>query len=255
MKSLKHIKKVIRIFQFTASLLISSGAYSQSVPLLLEKNPLYSHQKDIINGIKWVYEMKYRGSPFLSEKYWPTATVEYDSREFTGVRMNYDLYTGKFIVYIPEKGNEKYVVPSKDRLEGFSYKDSLTGIFRRFRYFQAPGTKEKRLYEVAWKGESILYLVRRQVNTHTRIANGYLGDYVRGNELYFVMADQSGTFRNKRSLFILLNSHLPELRKFIRRNKLKINPHHPDDVVPLLKYYEKIVKEQSGIENKAGSNG
>ena len=247
-----NVKKTVILFQIALCIFFSFSAYSQDIPKELKTNPLYSHQKDIINGIKWVYEMKYRGSSLLSDKYWPTAEVRYNGEDFHGVRLNYDLFTDNFIVFVPEKGSEKFVVPRKDYLEKFSYTDSLTGVNREFEYFQLPGTREKKLYEMAYRGNSMLYLVRHEVTTRSKIENGFLGDYIRWVDLYLKIGDTFGSFKNRRTLLKLLGDHLPELRKFIRKNKLKINKHNYDDVTPVLKYYEQLNGKTSTSTESGG---
>ncbi len=236
-------KFVCLVLPFMVYLLSNMNAFSQELPAELRANPLYSHQSDIINGVKWVYEMKYRGSPFLSEKYWPAANVRYNGEEFNNVRLNYNLFTDDFIVYVPLKGNEKYVLPVKDYLEGFSYTDSITRIYRHFEYFQLPGTRGKKLYEISYRGDSILYLIRHQVSTRSDIHGGFLGDYIRWVELVIKYENNFTSFKNKHALLKLLGKHPKELRKFIRKNGLKINKKHYDDVVPVIRYFEQLEKE------------
>ncbi len=240
-RSSRAEKYVKRAFLLVAvMLLLPTVAFPQGIPKELSDNPLYSHQKDIINGVKWVYEMKYRGNPFLSDKYWPLAEIRYHGEDFTGVKMNYDLYTDQFIIFIPEKGKEKYVLPRKDYLEGFTYTDSMTGVRRHFEFELVPGTKEKRLYEIAWKGRNVEYLIRHEVTTKSRIENGFLGDYIRRVGLYLIVGDRFGSFRNRRTLLALLDDHFDEMKKFIRKNRIKINIRHYDDVVRVVKYYEQL---------------
>jgi hypothetical protein len=118
----------------------------------------YTTSNDIINGRKWSYEKKYLGSPLLTDDYWPEADILYNGVQFTCKLMNYDLQRDELIIYYPEKGKEKYVVLSSEKLRGFTFKDTLLNRTRVFEFIQLPGKSGRSLYENIKTDKVSLYI-------------------------------------------------------------------------------------------------
>jgi len=233
------VKKILMSVLLVSLWIMGLSTFAQEVPEEIISNSLYSQSKDIINGTKWVYEKKYRGIPYLVGNNWAIVNVNYNGKPFKGVSLNYNLFTDEFIIFVSEKENKKYVVLSKDFLESFSYKDTLVNKDRFFEYFQLPDTKEKRLYEVTYKGKS-LFLIRHTKVVRSKIADGFLGDYISSVDLYIKVDDKFEAFSNKKDLLLILGKHTQEFKKFIRKNKFKINKWHFENITPLIEYFDEL---------------
>jgi hypothetical protein len=238
------IHKTVAFFFVAFSLLISQTIHAQNVPVEIKTNPLYSHNKEIINGTKWIYQKKYRGIPFLAGASWVSGNVMYRKEIFEDVQLNYDLYTDEFILFVPDEANKKFVVVSKDFLQSFSFTDPTTHKNRFFEFLQLPGTKEKQLYEVAYSGNSTL-LLRHKKKVSSKVADGFLGDYVTSVGFYLKTGDHYQTFKKKKDLFKILGKHIPELRQFIRKNKLKIKTKNYTDIAPVIEYFDQLEAQKN----------
>jgi hypothetical protein len=203
----------------------------------LTKNELYSNSKNIINGTKWIYELKYLGSPLLTEKYWPKADIVYNGVHYIGIQMNYNVYKNEIIIYYPEKGNERYVVISNKYLSGFSFFDSETDRKHSYEYIELPGFKGKALYENASIGKTSFF-IKPMKTIEVRSSGNGQGEFSSLYEYYIDVGNGFKSFSSKSQFIKLLAKHSTELKRFIRKNKLKINYKQPENIIPVLNYFD-----------------
>jgi hypothetical protein len=226
------------------SIFLSSGDSTKEdraravVNELMNMKP-YNASYDLLNGTKWVYQKKYKGNPFLAQEYWPTAVLVYRGIRYTGLNINYDLYTDKLILLYAEDNGKKYFVLSNDYLESFSFTDTLSQNEHIYEYFNIPGTEGKDLYEKVYDGETAL-IIRPRCEIRFEKSGMYLGEYVRSYDYYVRVGDTYVPFQSKRTLLHALQRNIPELKKFIRKNRLKINKLRPDHIVSVLKYFDAL---------------
>jgi hypothetical protein len=205
---------------------------------ILLRDP-YSNANDIINGRKWKYEKKYKGSPLLTEDYWPEADVLYNGIHFTGRLMNYDLNKNELIIFYPEKGKEKYLVLSNEKLSGFTFKDSLLRRTRIFEYFNLPSTQGKSLYENVSVGQVSLY-IRPVKSIRLKSSGKSLGEYTVSYAYFLNNGKGYFGFRSKSQLISLLEDHGAELKRYIREKELKINNQKPENIISVLRYFDEL---------------
>jgi hypothetical protein len=228
--------KKIQVLLLLGILFSTLPSPAQNCLDVLKSNPLYSDSNEIINGRKWDNETRYIGSPLLKE-YWPKGDVLYNGVLFRGVHLNYDVFRNDLIVYHAEKGQEKYVVINKDHLSGFSFNDSLLQRNRQFEYTEPAGIAGKALYEKI-PLDKISFFIRPMIKFDATPSQKALGKYTAYN-LYYLDTGKGFTgFRSKNQLLKLLENNRTELNRFIRKQKLKINNKHPEDVVAAVRYFD-----------------
>jgi hypothetical protein len=200
-------------------------------------NKLYSNSNDIINGKKWINEKRYSGSPLLMENYWPIADISYNGSVYKGIQMNYNVYKNDLIVYHPVKGTVKYVVLSKDILSGFSFTDTVSNRKCSYEYIELPGIKGKALYENASVGKVSLFIKPTKIIEHKSV-DSELGEFFNFYEYYLNSGNGYYSFRSKSQFLKLFENHVTELKRYIRKNSLKINNQHPENVIAVLRYFD-----------------
>ncbi len=205
----------------------------------LQQRELYAVSKGIINGTKWTFRKVYRGNPYLSEGYWPMAELVYKGTRYTGFYMNYDLYHDHLILLLDENGSRRYIVLSNQYLDSFSYTDTLSRRERQFTYVEIPGTQGKALYENVYQGRTS-FLIRPRCEIKHEASGGFPGEYLRSYEYYIGVQGRYERIHSKKTLLDALRRDIPEVKRFIRRNKLKINKNHPENIVPVLRFYDEI---------------
>jgi hypothetical protein len=205
----------------------------------LQSMGLYSISKDIINGTKWTYQKIYKGNPFLSEEYWPVADLVYGGIQYSGFHINYDLYNSNLILLYDDNDNKKYVVLSNKYLESFSYEDTVSNKEHHYEYVRIPGTNSKELYEKVYSGETA-FIVRPECEIKHETTGSFPGEYLRSYEYFIQVEGKYERIHSKKTLLNALKRNVPEVKKFIRNNRLKINRKHPENIVPVLRYYDEL---------------
>jgi sialate O-acetylesterase len=205
----------------------------------LQSMDLYSFSKDIINGTKWTYQKIYKGNPFISEEYWPIADLVYKGVKYSGYHINYDLYKNNLILLYDDNNNKKYVVLSNNYLESFSYTDTVSNQEHHYEYFRVPGTNGKELYEKVYGGKTS-FIIRPMCEIKNDPTSNFPGEYSRSYEYYIEVEGEYERIHSKKTLLNALKRNVPEVKKFIRKNRLKIDKNHPENLVPVLKYYDEL---------------
>ena len=200
----------------------------------------FDEPTNILNGIQWVYLKQYWGNPFLSQDYWPDAVLVYRGIEYTGLKINYDLYTDQLIILYVDDDSKKYFVLSNAYLESLSFTDTVNNAEHIYEYFKIPGTDDRDLYEKVYDGETAL-MIRPRCEIQLERSGMYMGEYIRSYEYYVRAGDRYIPFHSKKTLLNALQRNNPELKKFIRINRLKINKLRPDHIVLVLKYFDTLL--------------
>jgi sialate O-acetylesterase len=205
----------------------------------LQSLELYSISNDIINGTKWTYQKIYQGNPFLAEEYWPMADLVYGGIQYAGFYINYDLYNNHLILLYDDNNIKKYVVLSNEYIESFSYTDTVRHQEHHYEYFRIPGTNGKELYEKVYEGKTS-FIIRPKCEIKYGTSGSYPGEYLRSFEYYIQVEGKYERVHSKKTLLNALKRNVPEMKRFIRQNRLKISRKHPENIIPVLKYYDEL---------------
>ena len=235
----KYFKQIFVCILIFLCFIIGKTAYSQNCLDNIHRNPLYSNSKSIVNGTKWVYEKKYLGSPLLFENHWPKADILYKGVQYNGILINYDLYKNQVIMFDPEINKKKYVVLCMDYFSGFAFFDSITGRKHMYEYMELTGTRGKALYENA-TSTKIPFFIKPVKTIEARSANKDMGKYTGHFDNYIGTGNEYVIIRSKGQLIKVLAKHITEVKRYIRRNNLKINNQHPENIIAVLNYFDTL---------------
>lgn len=210
--------------------------YSQNCLDKINQNNLYSGSNDIINGVKWVYEKKYLGSPLLMDNYWPKANISYKGFSYTGIILNYDVLKNELIVFRSDNGKDKFIVLAIDNLSGFSFTDTVLNRKHFYEYIKLAGTSGKALYENA-STDKITFYIKPVKSVEVKSSDGQ-GTYSDSYDYFIDTGTGFNSFRSKKQFIKVLSNHSTEVSKYIRKNKLKINNQQPDNIISVLRFYD-----------------
>jgi hypothetical protein len=138
-----------------------------------------------------------------------------------------------------DNDNKKYVVLSNKYLESFSYEDTVSNKEHHYEYVRIPGTNSKELYEKVYSGETA-FIVRPECEIKHETTGSFPGEYLRSYEYFIQVEGKYERIHSKKTLLNALKRNVPEVKKFIRNNRLKINRKHPENIVPVLRYYDEL---------------
>jgi sialate O-acetylesterase len=212
---------------------------TKSIIDLLQENELYAATKDIVNGKKWKFRKQYKGNPFLVEDYWPDVSLMYNGKHYTGFQINYDMYAEDFILLYTHMDSKKYIVLSNEKLESFSYKDTVTREEHLFKYFQIPGTKRKEIYETVYEGRTA-FIQGPRCDIGDDRTGTFPGVYNRSFDCYIQVDGDYSRIHSKKSLLNALHRNADEIKKYVRKNRLKINQTHPENIAQVMRYYDEL---------------
>jgi hypothetical protein len=202
-------------------------------------NDLYSNTGEIINGRKWTYEKKYAGSPLLMNDYWPKADISYKGTVYYGQFMNFDLFKNEFIIYNSEKLKEKFILINSKDLSGFSFTDTVTGIRHSFEYTELQGIPGRAIYEYISAGLAVFY-IKPLKKAEIRSAGTGEGKWLTYYEYYLGREGQCTRFRSNHQLIKLLPEHGSELKRYMRKNMIRINDQNPDGMFAAIRYLKSL---------------
>lgn len=217
-------------------ILCSKYATSQSTFNEVINQELYRSERSIVNGVAWTNSVRYQGNRFFGSKDWKTGHLSFEGREYRNLQINYDLLDDEIIMYDAIPGQEKYIQLDKTKIDSFSFFDN--GSSKHFVSLQLNGSEEAIICERIYKGE-VSYFERHKKAVQKQIGTTYMGRLYDNNTHYLKNDRGIYSFRTKkRVLEILGNSK--ELKKYIRKHGLNINPKSPNDIVMLIRYSETL---------------
>jgi hypothetical protein len=227
-----------RLLLLLCLLNVNSGMAQNCLDDILSSD-LYSNSGEIINGRKWIYEKKYSGSPLLMIDYWPKADISYNGKLYTGQFMNYDLFKNELIIYQSEKLKEKFVLINTDKLSGFSFKDTVTGKSHSFEYKELPGIQGRSLYEHIPAGRIVFY-IKPVKKAEIRSVGAGEGKWLNYYEYYVGSGNLFTRFRSRHQLIDLLPEHGSELKRYMRKNMIRLSDQHPEGMFAAISYLKSL---------------
>lgn len=205
--------------------------------IIIQKE-LYTPDRDIINGTSWSNSMVYKGHPYCGSSQWKTGDVVFNGETYSDLSINYNIVEDELILFDEKKGNEKYIKLNKRLIEEFTYFDESESTTKSFIHKELVLGDGKEFFEKVYSG-TVSFYIRHKKWIKKNIGEGYMGTLYTNNNFY--IGDSAGVhlFRKKGRLLDILGSS-KELNKYIRKENLKINKKHPEDIVKLLMHFENL---------------
>ncbi|NQU52940.1 MAG: hypothetical protein HQ522_10425 [Bacteroidetes bacterium] len=199
------------------------------------KHELYSTSRSIVNGTPWTNSLLYRGHPFCGSNNWKTGDVIFNGERYPDLEINYNIVEDELILFDNKKGLVKL---NKRLIEEFTYIDESESTTKSFIHKELVLGDGKEFFEKVYSG-TVTFYIKHKKWIKKNIGAGYMGTLYSNNKLYIVDAAGVHLFRKKGGLLDILGSS-KELNKYIRKENLKINKKHPEDIVTLLMHFENL---------------
>jgi hypothetical protein len=227
------------LFYIMLLLLVHLNGLTQPVFDEIVDQELYTSQRSIVNGIAWTNSVKYMGNKFYGSSQWKSGEVKFNGKLYLGLQINYDILEDKLILFDGKSGEEKYIEINKKLIEMFRFQDD--NITHTFVNTELIPTKGKEFYEEVYTGPCSFY-IKHKKTIKKEIGPVYMGKLYDGNIHYLTNNTGVHQFKNKKTILQILGNSI-ELKKYIRKENLKINRKHPNDIVRLLVYNESLIND------------
>lgn len=197
------------------------------------------HIQTIVNGKVWVPKVSVsHGDQFFLNKMNIKGDFLYDGTQFNNIEFSYDLSKDIIITNIKTKDKTKRnIVVNPYWLEGFSVYDSS----KKYDFLRG-GLLHKKLdsldYYQLVEFKSLKYIVKRTKYPVFTADVSRKYKYVSKNSLYVLKGTELITIKKKNDLIYFFPNQKKEMKRFIRKNKLKISSKTPMDASLLLSKFD-----------------
>jgi hypothetical protein len=203
----------------------------------LENLPLFSNENEIVNGEQWIYQKRYAGHPFWKDDIWYNGYVNYKGERFDDVSMRYDIHTNNIIILKKLANETRAYKLNKHYLNSFALFDTKLNNTVVFQYGHLTDSINKEIYFNAYNGEFGYYILYRKV-INNRVSETYAGEFIEAPILYAHIHGQLIEFKTQADLLKLFGNRKPEIKKFIRQNRIKYRKKNPEVLIPVFQHYD-----------------
>lgn len=218
---------------FIAVLIIlgfSNNLIAQPIPKQSSKN--------LINGKIWTPSlMNSENSQLFLNSLGLKAQLKMQSIIHQNVILGYDLEQDEILTTIETRNNTKRIIAlNKSELEEFKFKKAGQDFhFKRGDLIHE--NLDKDTYYQVTTNNSLVYVIHRKMIKILRQKTSKYS-FKSDNTIYIIQNGLLHQIRNRKDLLKIYTKNSSEIKKFIQRNKLKIKPKYPMDIIPIVSNYD-----------------
>jgi hypothetical protein len=191
----------------------------------------------LYNGREWrnLYLTVEGDQFFLSREFlWGSLTIE--GKDFTRIRLKYDLYQDEILTPMAQG---IILQLNKERVDSFS----LAFQNKTYRFVRIPERAFGSITgyaQVIYRKETALYVKYIKKIDRPAIENNQ-DRFYQFSRIFMIKEDGSiHLITRKRDLFTILEDENPQLRDFVRKNKIRMSKNDPESFVPVVRFYDSI---------------
>jgi hypothetical protein len=235
---------------------VLSGLYCQS-PYIKNQDKLLNQQaEDLKSFSEYIYgkdvrlvngriysqpHPKANGHPFMKNTGWMPGSVTVYGKEFSGLKLNYDICQD-YLIYLDESanGDKRIILLNKYNIEGFTVENNK---FVTLSPEDAENLDEYQYFEVLCNGKVSLYNKWTKpfeaVTTQEFPAGRFLDTKItrcllKDKVLYKIS--------NRLALLKICSDRKNELRKYMRKHKVDFRKGSDEPLAELIEYYNSLIK-------------
>jgi hypothetical protein len=190
----------------------------------------------LFNGRVWrnLY-YKIRGNQFLFSDSFVPGTIVINGKSFAGCDMKYDICNDELLT---KAGQNIIIQLNKELVEAFT----INYNFKTWRFLKLDKDSLNDLngyVNLLYQGDISLYVKYHKVILMLAVDNKY-DEFEQSQKIYLKKDGKIYTVGNQNDVIALYSSYKPQIKNFIRINKLKISRKSPESFVPLIEYCDKL---------------
>lgn len=197
-----------------------------------------SGKQILYNGRLWRnHYYMVRGDQFLFTAGLLNGTVTINGRIFRDVLLSYDIFNDEIIAM---NENGMMIQLNKEWIDEFSIDYNL----RKYRFRNLDSDSLGNIYgfiNVLFDDDLALVVKYRKEIVMLAVENKY-DEFNQVHRIYLRKDSVYYPIRGRRDLLRYLKDKKPQLKSFIRTNKLQVMKKNPDSFVPVLEYYTNLEK-------------
>ena len=205
---------------------------SPSTPDSLQRNQV------MYNGRVWrnLYS-RVVGNQFLFSGEFLNGTITMADSRFTDVPLLYDIYNDELLSI----GSAKTILElNKEMVDSFSLNYQSRDY--RFAKIEEDSTKGSYGYvNILYSGKTTLYIKYRKQIALLDVDEKY-DRFFETSKIYYIKDGIKHLIRLKHDLLKVMSDHKSEVKNFIRKNNAGIYRKNPDSYVPVVRYYDSLIK-------------
>jgi hypothetical protein len=230
---MSRITSILIAFVFIQSLRcqVANDLSSLNSDTIMEKQELYT-------GIRWTNRYRnYENDQFLFTNLFINGNVTVNSRTYKNIRLKYDIYSNEIITPV---NLQEIIQINRESVDSFSlfYENKRYDFINLKNY----STESLNWYiQLLYNGPTSLVIVHKKI--FTPAADPAKDGTFIYSKLAFIKAGSTYLPYKSRTLYgIMDEDDKHKTKEFIRHLKPKVNRKNPENIIPVLRYYDNLRK-------------
>lgn len=212
---------------------------------VLEEQFLRSYGPDqrVFSGIRYINNHKQsKGHKFLGEDQYQKGILRIDNRVYQNLILKYDIYNQQILLlYSLQEARPGEIIIKGDKLDGFSLGEK---VFDKY-YFPETDTAFFQVFE----GKQVTFLYHWKKDLIPVVSLDYLGEFSKLNRISYIQIDSTNNrFRNKSTFLDYFPEHRKELKRFLRKRRMKIRQVSDSQIWEINDFVNEIMYQNSASQ-------
>jgi hypothetical protein len=236
------LKHAALVLGFVATLLSVKAQNNTPAipPIIVQAGDIYNQfiekQSRLYNGVEHLgYAYKIKGHAYFLQNELSIGAIVYDELEFANVPMLYDLLKGQVVIQHIDGFSKIGLISSKVR--------SFTLLNHHFiRLDSVPGTPiTGGFYDELYTGNTKV-LVKRRKYIEEIVKEEIEREFIELNPVFIQKGDSYYFIKNYKTLLTVLKDKAPQVKQYLRKNRLKFRRDPENTILKAAEYYDSINK-------------
>ncbi len=194
----------------------------------------------IFNGDEYVeYDYRINGYPCFDAEFYSMGWIVYNDMLFDSVELKYDVYKQQVVIqHYDGKGYSKDLILANEWIKEFFYEGHY--FVKIEENLAIRSDLDDGFYEILYDGKTETISKRIKLYNEVIDDQKIKKEFITKDKFYLLHNDQFHHIKNKRSLLNTLVDRKREVKKFIKRNKLKFRKELENSLLQVSRYYDTL---------------
>lgn len=178
------------------------------------------------------------GDEFLFTGDYLNGSISIGGKIYQNIPLKYDIYNDEII----SLNNRNLIIQlNKERIDSFSlkFRDKL----QKFRRISADTVRGFNGFVNVLYSGSCSYCVKYKKNIEPLAVDGKYDKFFETRKMFLLQGGNVTKFAGRSELFRLMGEKKQEVRNYIKKNKLQISKNQPESFIPVIAFYDNLLKQ------------